>query len=69
VKLAWNPTISQCQIQDQICGYGGVLYRMPGNRDLESDDHESTVSRVACEAKCEETTINYTKKYSGVPLK
>ena len=42
---------------------------MPGNRDLESDDHESTVSRVACEAKCEETTINYTKKYSGVPLK
>jgi len=41
---------------------------MPGNLDVESDD-ERTVRRVAYEAKCRETMINYAKKSTGVPLK
>jgi len=41
---------------------------MPGNIDVESDN-ERTVCRIACEPKCLEITMNYAKKYSGVPLK
>jgi len=41
---------------------------MPGNMDVEGDD-ERTVCRVAYEAKCRETMMNYAKKYSGVPLR
>ena len=36
--------------------------------NMEGDD-ERTVCRVACEAKCRETMMNYAKKYLGVPLK
>jgi len=37
-------------------------------QDVEGDD-ERTVCHVACEAKCQETMMNYTKKYLWVPLK
>jgi len=40
---------------------------MPGNRDVEGSD-KKTVCRVACEAKCRETILNYAKKYSWVPV-
>jgi len=36
--------------------------------DVEGDE-ERTVCRIASEAKCRETMINYAKKSTGVPLK
>jgi len=47
-----------CQIQDQLCGCGGVLQLWPRSVDIECCDHdEKSVSRgVQFEAKCRETT-------------
>jgi len=41
---------------------------MPRNMDVEGDDKKA-VCRVACEAKFQETILNYAMKYSAVPLK
>jgi len=64
-----SPAVFGCQIQDRMCGCGGVLCRMPGNMDVEGHDNERTVCRIKCEAKCRETRMNYIKTYLGVPLK
>ena len=42
---------------------------MTGNIEVESDDGGRRICRVAFEATCREKTMNYAKKYSGVPLK
>ena len=41
---------------------------MPRNIDIEGDN-KRIVCRVTYEAECRKTTMNYAKKYSGVPLK
>jgi len=68
MKLASSPATSRYQIQDWIYGCGGVLGRMPRNIDIEGDN-KRIVCRVTYEAECRKTTMNYAKKYSGVPLK
>jgi len=45
-----------------------MLRVMMREENIEGDD-ERTVCRVACEAKCRETMMNYAKKYSWIPLK
>jgi len=45
-----------------------MLSVMTREQNVEGDD-EITVCRVTCEAKCQEAMMNYSKKYSGVPLK
>jgi len=45
-----------------------MLRVMMREEKIEGDD-ERTVCRLACEANCRETMMNYAKKYSGVPRK
>ena len=45
-----------CQIQDRLCGCGGVLQLWPQSVDVECCDQKSVSGHVQFKAKCRETT-------------